>query len=70
MKAQPTQGRRLIMLLKRRPMTTMQMLLTGVSCAPWKRISECLHPDEKLIHHKRHDGLNVYRVVPASRFTA
>lgn len=57
-----SQGRRLIALLKRRPMTTMQMLQTGISCAPWKRISECLLPYERLVKVKRPDGLTVYRV--------
>jgi hypothetical protein len=69
-KATPPQGRRLIALLKRRPMTTMQLLATGISVCPWKRCAECLHDGEQLIHSKRSDGLNVYRVVSASKWTA
>jgi hypothetical protein len=57
-----TQGRRLIALLKRRGMTTMQMLMTGISVSPWKRISECLKDGEKIIKARRGDGLTVYRV--------
>jgi len=44
-----SQGRRLIDLLKRRPYTTLEMLQTGLSVCPWKRISECLAPDEQLV---------------------
>jgi hypothetical protein len=61
-----TQGRRLIALLKKRGYTTMEMLLTGVSTAPWKRIKESLRPDENLVISKRSWGtreINVYRVV-------
>jgi hypothetical protein len=58
----PSQGRRLIALLKRRGMTTMQMLQTGISVSPWKRISECLKEGETLIKAPRGDGLTVYRV--------
>jgi hypothetical protein len=44
-----SQGRRLIDLLKRRPMTTLEMLNTGISVCPWKRIRECLADDEQLV---------------------
>lgn len=57
-----TQGRRLIAMLKRKQMTTMDMLMTGVSTAPWKRISEALKDGEMLVKAKRADGLTVYRV--------
>jgi hypothetical protein len=57
-----TQGRRLIALLKRRGMTTMQMLMTGISTSPWRRIAESLAPGERLVKTRRADGLNVYRV--------
>jgi hypothetical protein len=75
MKAQPSQGRRLIMLLKRRPMTTMQMLQTGISVCPWKRIRECLREDERLIGVPTFWAttmrpINFYRVVKATKFTA
>lgn len=58
-----TQGRRLIAMLKKRGMTTLEMLFTGISTAPWKRIAETIRPAEKLVSHKNHRGLNVYRVV-------
>lgn len=61
MKQQP-QGRRLIALLKRRGMTNMQMLMTGISCAPWLRIKEQLRDGETLIKTKNSAGLLVYRV--------
>lgn len=71
MKPTPSQGRRLIMLLKRRPMTTMQMLQTGISVCPWKRIRESLREDEQLIWNRfnRH-GINVYTVIKATMFSA
>ena len=58
-----TQGRRLISMLKRKGMTTMEMLQTGVSCAPWKRVSEALKAGETLVKSKNKRGLTVYRVV-------
>lgn len=57
-----TQGRRLIRLLKRRGMTTLEMLQTGISVAPWKRIAESLRPNEVLLKQPNGRGLNVYRV--------
>jgi hypothetical protein len=58
-----TQGRTLIERLKRKGMTTMDMLMMGVSVAPWKRIAESLRPGEELVKHKNNRGLFVYRVV-------
>jgi hypothetical protein len=58
-----TQGRRLIALLKRKGHTTMDLLQTGVSVAPWKRIAESLQPGERLVKKKNDRGLLVYRVV-------
>jgi len=57
-----TQGRQLVSMLKRKGMTTMEMLQTGVSVAPWKRVSESLRPDECLVKTKNNRGLTVYRV--------
>lgn len=48
-----SQGRRLIEALKRKPMTTMEMLQLGISVAPWKRIAESLQGTEQLIKYKR-----------------
>ena len=49
-----TQGRALIAALKRRPMTYMELLALGLSVCPWKRVSESLRPDEKLVKGKRY----------------
>lgn len=57
-----SQGRRLIAMLKRQGMTTMEMLQTGISVSPWKRISESLKPSERLVKAKNERGLLVYRV--------
>lgn len=57
------QGRRLIAMLKKRGMTTMDLLMTGISTAPWKRIAECLTHEELLDKRKNARGLLVYRVV-------
>ncbi len=62
MNCKQTQGRKLIALLKRKSMTTMDMLRTEISVSPWKRISESLQPNEKLVKAKNKRGLNVYRV--------
>ncbi|WP_421883237.1 hypothetical protein [Methylibium sp.] len=62
MTCKQTQGRKLITLLKRRAMTTMDMLRTEISVSPWKRISESLKAGERLEKTKNRRGLNVYRV--------
>ena len=60
------QGRRLIALLKRRAYTTMEMLQTGISTCPWKRIAECIADNERLVIGKKWVGgceyVNTYRV--------
>ena len=58
-----TQGRQLISLLRKRGMTTMELLQTGISTCPWRRIAETLHPDEMLDKKKNKNGLNIYRVI-------
>ena len=62
-----TQGRKLITLLKRRSMTTMELLKTGISTCPWKRVNESLREDEQLkIGRKTLESgrvVNTYRVV-------
>lgn len=57
-----TQGRKLIALLKQRPMTTMELLQTGISTCPWKRIRESLQEGEELTKRKNQRGLYIYRV--------
>jgi hypothetical protein len=52
---QVTQGRMLIEALKRRPMTYLEMILLARSCSPWRRVSESLAENEKLIKTKRGD---------------
>jgi hypothetical protein len=51
-----TQGRRLIAILKRRGMTMMDLIQTGISVCPWKRIAESLKPGERLGHHAEELG--------------
>jgi len=62
MSCKQTQGRRLIAMLKRRGMTTMDMLRTEISVSPWRRITESLTADERLVKAKNKRGLTVYRV--------
>jgi len=66
-KDKQTQGRRLIALLKRRGMTTLELQNTWLSACPWKRIVEQLKPNEKLLKTKRYPDEGrwyyVYRVV-------
>ena len=70
MKPKPSQGRRLIALLKRRGMTYMEMLSTGISTSPQKRVVESLAPCEVVKKHKNARGLVVWRVVSATKWTA
>lgn len=63
MKPHQTQGARLIALLKKQPMTTMQLLQTGISTCPWRRLSETMPDGWRLDAVKNQRGLNVYRVV-------
>lgn len=60
-----TQGRQLIRMLKRRGMTTMDLVQTGISVCPWRRIAEGLQPGERLVKTKNARGLIVYRVTRA-----
>lgn len=62
-----TQAEILYSHLRRRAMTTMEMLSLGVSVAPWKRLVEGQHylkPGEVLVKGER-KGLRTYRVVKA-----
>lgn len=58
-----TQGRRVIAVLKRKPMTYMEMLSLGVSTSPWKRVKECLRIGEKVCKGTNRRGLTTWRVV-------
>ena len=57
-----SQGRILIELLKKFPMTTGDMEQLRISQCPWKRISEALRSDEQLVKTKNAVGLTVYSV--------
>jgi hypothetical protein len=59
-----TQAEILYRHLRRRAMTTMEMLALGVSVAPWKRIAEGRHhlkPGERIVKGER-KGLVTYAV--------
>jgi hypothetical protein len=56
------QGRVLIELLKKFPMTTGDMEQLRISQCPWKRISEQLKPHENLVKTVNALGLTVYSV--------
>jgi len=63
-----TQGRTLIAELKRRPHTYGDMLEYHISTAPWKRIQEALHHDERIVKGTRRVGaryLTTWRVMKA-----
>lgn len=55
MKCKSTQGRTLIVYLKRKPHTYMEMLRYGLSTSPWRRVLECLQPGERLVKDLRGD---------------
>ncbi len=62
-----TQGRKLIALLKKRGMSTLELQQAGLSTCPWKRIIEQLTQREELTKTKRYPDngrwFYVYRVV-------
>jgi len=58
-----SQGRRLIKLLKQRPMTTLELQMTGISTCWWKRVDECLQEGEELKIVGKRGRSNIYRVV-------
>ena len=67
----PSQGRRLIALLKRRYYTCMQLHEeTGAPTSWHKTIGEFLRDHESLESKRGRDGLKRYRVVAAKRLTA
>ena len=69
MKPKPSQGRRLVALLKRKQCTYREMLQASESYSPWKRVKEALRPDEQIVKGKRGD-LVTWRVVAATRWSA
>lgn len=70
-----TQAEKLVAELRKRPMTYGDLLALRVSTSPWKRLSEAAHlylrPHESLTRFKRErDGLTVFKIVRATRWTA
>jgi hypothetical protein len=64
-----TQAERLAIHLRRKPMTYMDMLLTGISVSPWKRLTETsayLRANEYLEKSVNDAGRVVYRVRKAA----
>ena len=49
MRKRSTQGRRIIAVLKERPLTYAQMLRLGEGNSPWRRVEECLSADEVIV---------------------
>lgn len=63
MQTQKRQGDKLVSMLKRRGMTTLEMMQAGISVCPWKRVRECLPAGWLLDTSKRRGRHIVYRVV-------
>ena len=57
-----TQGRKLIAVLKQRPMTYLEMMMLGISVCPWKRIKEGLREGETLVKGLNSKGQTTWRV--------
>jgi hypothetical protein len=57
-------------MLKRKPMSYLEMNLTGISVCPQKRVAECLREDERIIKAKDSSGRVRWRVVSATKWTA
>ena len=61
-----SQGRRIIEALKRKPMTSMQILQLGISTCWWKRVAEVLGPYEELAKFPTLDSnghwINIYGI--------
>lgn len=70
-----TQAAQLVQALRKRQMTYGDLLALKVSTSPWRRLSESAHlylrPNEKLERFKRQrDGLTVFKIVRATKWTA
>lgn len=63
MNTQKRQGDILVAMLKKRGMTTLELLQAGVSVCPWKRVRECIPPGWMLDKTGKRGRLTVYRVV-------
>jgi hypothetical protein len=67
MSTQERQGDKLIALLKSRPMTVSQMVATGISRYPIKRVKECLTSADRLEAELTKDLDILYRVTPVAK---
>jgi len=70
-----TQCEQLLKAIRRKPMTYGDLQALRISTAPHKRLAEGAHlylkPHERLHREKRkYDGLVVFRIVRATRWTA
>ena len=63
MQTNKRQGDKLVSMLKRKGMTTLELIQTGISVCPWRRVSECLPDGWKLDKSQRKGRHIVYRVV-------
>lgn len=57
------QGDKLVEILKKRGLTTLEMLQLGISVCPWKRVKEAIPSGWRLDKSERKGRLIVYRVV-------
>ncbi len=58
-----TQGRDLIRMLKKRPMTYREMLNASASVSPWRRVVESLADGEFIAKGTNRQGWTTWRVV-------
>jgi len=63
----PRQGDQLIAMLKTRPMTVSEMVATGISRYPIKRVKECLTSADRLEAELTKDLDILYRVTPVAK---
>jgi hypothetical protein len=63
----PRQGDQLIAMLKTRPMTVSEMVATGISRYPIKRVKECLTSADRLEAELTKDLDILYRVTPVEK---
>lgn len=69
-----TQAERLFKFCRRKAMTYMDLLMTGISTAPHKRLAEgekyLAGRGEMLVRGKNKKGLRTFRVIKATSWTA
>ena len=62
MSKRSTQGRRIIAVLKQKPLTYAQMLRLGEGNSPWRRVEECLAPDQVIVKGQHPSGCVTWAV--------